>query len=473
MPVYQGEQHLAEALASVLGQRYLHLEVIVVDDGSTDRSRAIAEEVAARDPRVRVLSQPNAGQSAARNRAVEEAAGTYLTFVDADDLVTRDGLDVAVRGLERSGSDVAVMPYQRLEGDVVKRAAPWIRALHARPAQGVTVTERPDVLVHAIACAKVFRRSFWDAARLHFPPGVIYEDQILTAQAYRDAAAIDVTATMAYTWRRQETSTSQGQVTPENATARMDAADESLRLLEPLPGVREERALQLLRHNVPNSTLKLERADDAYLAVLAERVPRLVDVVPPDRYRREVPAEHRVVNALLERAAGSGPEAVAAVRRFVDAEGLQPQLFDLVPTSKGPAIDLPGRADDGLDPELYLATAAQVALRSSVRDVSVDPVTGEVVVAVRAWFPSVDPGPTTLHARLVGGRAGAAAQVTRNDDDATFTSRAGTVRRYVGSGWTLRFPRPAARRCELVLELLLERPDGLHLEGLRSHRVTV
>jgi CDP-glycerol glycerophosphotransferase len=468
VPVYQGEEHLGDALASVLGQRYRHLEVIVVDDGSTDGSRAVAEAFAARDPRVRVLSQPNAGQSAARNRAVEEATGTYLTFVDADDLVTRDGLDVAVRGLERSGSDVAVMPYQRLEGDVVKRAAPWIRALHARPALGVTVSECPDVLVHAIACSKVFRRSFWDAAGLRFPPGVIYEDQILTAQAYRDAAGIDVTSTMAYTWRRQETSTSQGQVTAENATARMDAADESLRLLEPLPAVREERALQLLRHNVPNSTLKLERADDAYLAVLAERVPRLVGAVPADRYAREVPAEHRVVNALLERAAHGDHDAV---RRFVAAEGLQPQLFDLVPTPDGPAVDLPGRLDDGLDPHLYLATAPQVALRSSVRGVRTEG--EEVAVDVRAWFPCTDPASTTLHARLVGGRAGAAARVTRNGDDATFTSRAGTERRYVGSGWTLRFPRPAGRRCELVLELVLERPDGLHLEGLRSHRVTL
>ncbi|KQP27641.1 glycosyltransferase [Aeromicrobium sp. Leaf272] len=469
MPVYQGEEHLAAALESVLGQRYRHLEVVVVDDGSTDGSRAIADEVAARDPRVVVLSQPNAGQSAARNRGVEVATGTYLTFVDADDVVTREGLDAAVRGLERSGSDLAVLPYQRLEGGTVVRPAPWIRALHARPVEGTTVSERPDVLVHAIACAKVFRRTFWDAAGLAFPPGVIYEDQILTAQAFREAAGIDVTSTMAYSWRRQTASTSQGQVTVENVTARMDAADESLRLLEPLPAVREERALQLLKHNVPNSTLKLERADDAYLEVLVQRIPRLVAAVAPDRYAREVPAQHRVMNALLDQARATGD--LAAVWRFVRAEGLQSQLFDLVPTSDGPAIDLPGRLDDDLDPVTYLATAEQVRLRTTVREVLAG--ADELVVDVRAWFPHADVAAASLTARVLTGRDTAAGEVERTDDAAAFTSRAGTVRGYPGSGWRLRFPAPATRRCELVLTLTVDGPEGLHLEGLRSHRLTL
>lgn len=465
MPVFDGEQHLAAALESLLGQRYRHLDVVVVDDGSRDASRAIAQSFAAKDARVRVLSQANAGQSAARNAGVAVATGTYLTFVDADDVVTREGIDVAVRGLERSGSDLAVMPYQRLEPDgSLKRPAPWIRALHARPAERVTLVERPDVMVNAIACAKIFRRTFWDAAGLAFPPGVIYEDQILTAHAYRDAEAIDVTREVAYSWRRMETSTSQGQVTVANVTARMDAAEESLRLLEPVPSAREERALQLLRHNVPNSTLKLERADDPYLAVLVERIPRIVAAVAPDRYRQDVPAQHRVMNALL--AAGDHD----AVWRFVRAEGLQSQLFDVVAGDDGPVLDLPGRGVDEIDPEHYRATSEQLALRTSVRDVRRE---GDaLVVDVRAWFPHADHTSARLVARVLTGRDTSAGEVERVESDAAeFVSRAGTRRRYAGSAWRLRFPLPTTDRCELLLELEIDEP--VRLEGSRSHRVAV
>jgi CDP-glycerol glycerophosphotransferase len=434
MPVFNAADHLDEALTSVRRQRHRAIEVVVVDDGSTDASRAVAQRHAAADRRVRVVAQPNAGASAARTAGIALSSGELLTFVDADDVVTRDGLAEAVRGMQDSGSDIAVMPYERLEGGRRRAAAPWIRALHSRPATGVTVSERPDVMVHAIACAKIFTRDFWDRAGLAFPPGVIYEDQILTAKAYRDARGIDITSRPAYLWRRQEASVSQGQVTVANVTARMDAADVSLEILEPLPDVRSERALQLLKHNIPNSCLKLDRTDDdGYLAVLVERVPRIVSAVPADRYRAEIPAQYRVLYALLEQAEHD------RIWRFVRAEGLQPQLHP----SDGTTVRLPGWGTDPVPPESYELTAEQTAMRSSVRDVRR---TREgVEIDVRAWFPFA--GAAELVATLDGRRM----DTDLNGDDAVFVSRAGTEHVYAGSGRTLTGPRPSDG--ELVLEL--------------------
>lgn len=463
IPVFEGGDLLDAALASVLGQRYRHLDVVVIDDGSTDGSGDVARRWAERDDRVQVMRQDNAGQSAARNAGVDLARGEYLTFVDADDLVTHDGIDVAMRGLERSGSDVAVMPYQRLEGDRMAPPAAWIRALHARPALGVTLAQRPDVLVHAIACAKIFRRDFWDASGLGFPPGVIYEDQILTAHAYRDARGIDITAETAYSWRRQESSTSQGQVTVANVTARMDAAEESLRLLEPVPEAREERVMQLLLHNVPNSALKLERADDPYLAVLVERVPRIVATVPEARRRREVPAEQRVLHALL---ANGDHEPIWA---FVRAEGLQSQLHPAGQEPDGWTLHLPGWGSDPVPPSAYALTARQLAMRSTVS--AVRRTDDGLEVDVRAWFPHVDLGSLdpVLSARVLTGRGTAPGEVSPRDDEAIFRSRAGTVRRYALSGWKVRVPAPRGVRS---VELLLDLRAGA-FEGVRSHRVNL
>jgi glycosyltransferase involved in cell wall biosynthesis len=94
IPCYNAERWLAEAIRSCLDQTVRDLEVVVVDDGSTDRSRAIAETAAAADPRVRVIHQDNQGVGAARNAGLHVATGEYVNFLDADDLLEPEKLAV-------------------------------------------------------------------------------------------------------------------------------------------------------------------------------------------------------------------------------------------------------------------------------------------------------------------------------------------------------------------------------------------
>ena len=86
MPAFNEERYVGEAIAGVLSQTHANLELIAVDDGSTDRTPQIIREYAARDPRVRYHRQPNGGQSAARNAAIGLARGRYIAYQDADDL---------------------------------------------------------------------------------------------------------------------------------------------------------------------------------------------------------------------------------------------------------------------------------------------------------------------------------------------------------------------------------------------------
>ncbi|HLU42991.1 MAG TPA: glycosyltransferase family 2 protein, partial [Microthrixaceae bacterium] len=113
VPVYRVEQYLAACLDSILEPTDAPFEVIVVDDGSPDRSARIARRYARRDRRVRVVSRPNGGLSAARMTGVEHARAPFLTFVDSDDVVDARGLLAALDRLEESEADYALLPYRQ------------------------------------------------------------------------------------------------------------------------------------------------------------------------------------------------------------------------------------------------------------------------------------------------------------------------------------------------------------------------
>lgn len=455
VPVFNGEAYLDECLTSARRQDYRRVEIVVIDDGSTDGSLDVARRHAAADSRMTVLSQANAGVGEARRAAVAVATGEFLTFLDADDSVTRGGLRAAMDVIEETGSDVSVMPYQRQEGTAIRPPAPWIRSLHARPARHTTLSERPDVLVNAVACAKIFRRTFWDATQLTFPTVLLAGDQIVTATAYRDADGIDISGVTGYTWRRQESSISQGQVTADAVHARQDAIDAVLEVLAPLPDVRAERALQYLRYNIPNSVLKLERADDAYLDALVERVPRVVEAAPADRYAREVPAQYRVLYALL---ANGDREAIW---RYVRAEGMQSEMHPSGVEPAGLTSYLPGWQNDPVPAEAYVLTAEQTALKVQVRGSHADG--ADLVLDVAAWFPNLDPAEPVLEVKTDGD----VADVEHAGEPAVFTSRMGSTRAYPGSGWTVTL-RGAARRAPKQITLTLRDGDR---EGTATAKV--
>ena len=106
IPVYNAERYLASCLDSILSQSYRNLEVIIINDGSSDYSLRVAEGYAEKDDRVRVYSFENEGPSEARNRGLSVATGDYLTFVDSDDLLTPDSLEIMITYLLKYSADM-------------------------------------------------------------------------------------------------------------------------------------------------------------------------------------------------------------------------------------------------------------------------------------------------------------------------------------------------------------------------------
>lgn len=99
VPVYNVEKYIKRCAASLFAQTYQNIEIIFVDDGSSDRSLEILRDIERTDPRVFVLSQQNAGPSAARNRGIKQATGQYIMFCDSDDTVSENWCEALVKGI--------------------------------------------------------------------------------------------------------------------------------------------------------------------------------------------------------------------------------------------------------------------------------------------------------------------------------------------------------------------------------------
>lgn len=111
IPVYNVSAYLRQCLESVINQTYPHLEIIVVNDGSTDNSLRICEEYALKDNRIRFINQENKGLSGARNTGIDDATGDYILFIDSDDWIHLDTCQLLIDNVEKTNTDVVLFSY--------------------------------------------------------------------------------------------------------------------------------------------------------------------------------------------------------------------------------------------------------------------------------------------------------------------------------------------------------------------------
>lgn len=123
VPVYNVESFLVQCLDSIINQEYKDIEIILVDDGSTDSSGIICDEYANKYPFIEVIHKKNGGLGFARNTGIELAKGEYVTFIDSDDLVGKRLLSNLVNGINKHGADTAIGGFERIdvENNVVSR----------------------------------------------------------------------------------------------------------------------------------------------------------------------------------------------------------------------------------------------------------------------------------------------------------------------------------------------------------------
>ncbi len=114
IPVYNTAEYLPKCLNSVTHQTYQNLEIIAINDGSTDNSKAILENYTQKNPRLKIITQKNQGLSAARNAGLKIASGDFVTFVDSDDLIESKMIEKMLDALKKSNADVAVCSFKEV-----------------------------------------------------------------------------------------------------------------------------------------------------------------------------------------------------------------------------------------------------------------------------------------------------------------------------------------------------------------------
>ena len=174
VPVYNVEEYLDECLDSIKRQTYKNIDVILVNDGSTDASKEICEKYCERDTRFRLISQTNQGQSVARNRGMQESTGEFIAFVDSDDVIKEDMLEQLMNQMATKNIDIVECWYTNNKQELKTKTKDNIDIVFRGDAKGALVSLCKDNVVRLNPVAKLFRRE----VIINFPflEGFIYED---------------------------------------------------------------------------------------------------------------------------------------------------------------------------------------------------------------------------------------------------------------------------------------------------------
>ncbi|MDE6402890.1 MAG: glycosyltransferase [Muribaculaceae bacterium] len=194
VPVFNCERYLCDCIESILSQHYDNLELIIIDDGSDDSSLEIAHRYARHDKRVVVVHQDNGGPSAARNHGLDIARGEYITFVDADDIIDPDYLEVLYVLCVESGADMAACGITRRFDMLGVRNEGYITIDAIGFVTDVLYQRMSDNSVSA----KLFHRDLWQGIRFR---DMRYEDLEVFPRVCLNARSVAVTTSALYFYR--------------------------------------------------------------------------------------------------------------------------------------------------------------------------------------------------------------------------------------------------------------------------------
>ena len=205
VPVYNVEQYLDACMESIVAQSYRHLEILVVDDGSTDSSGEMCDRWAERDERIRVIHQPNGGLSAARNTALDAMSGELVIMVDSDDVMHPEAAALLLETMQQHDADLAVGGYitishdEQPQWDTIDGTAPRIRCYSQQEAIHEVFYQQS--LDHS-AWARIYKAGLFDDLR--YPVGRLYEDLAIIYPLLKKCGRIVKVDQPVYAYRQRQ-----------------------------------------------------------------------------------------------------------------------------------------------------------------------------------------------------------------------------------------------------------------------------
>ena len=180
VPVYNGEKSIERCAGSILNQDYPELELILVDDGSRDRSWEIIQAIAAADHRVKAIHQENGGVSSARNRALAEASGAYVQFADVDDWLPMDATKMLVREMEAQSAELVVGDFYRVvDGNVSEKGSIEMGGALTLQQYANAMMLSPADLYYGVLWNKLYRRDIIEQYSIRMDENISYSEDLV------------------------------------------------------------------------------------------------------------------------------------------------------------------------------------------------------------------------------------------------------------------------------------------------------
>lgn len=184
VPVYNVEKYLNKCINSILNQTFEDYELILVDDGSTDNSSRICDEYAKIDDRIKVIHKINGGLSSARNMGIENSCGEYIAFIDSDDYIHPQMIEILYNNIKMYQADISICNYENVkENEAYNKIIFKDFKLIDREIKEYTnidalkELDNKNVLIFTIACNKLYKKQLFNNVR--YKEGKIHEDEFI------------------------------------------------------------------------------------------------------------------------------------------------------------------------------------------------------------------------------------------------------------------------------------------------------
>ncbi|MBK2255832.1 glycosyltransferase family 2 protein [Francisella philomiragia] len=203
IPIYNVEQFLSRCLDSVINQTYKNLEIILVNDGSSDNSLEICEDYAKKDNRIKIVNKNNGGLSSARNAGLDICKGKYISFIDSDDWVSLDYIDILYENIVDNEADISIVDF------ITKTDSNNNSNIENK--NQINCYLQPEILqkslfyeLPSIACAKLYKSELFKHNR--FTDGIIFEDEDIMYKLFAASKKVVVSKYIAYFYFQREQS---------------------------------------------------------------------------------------------------------------------------------------------------------------------------------------------------------------------------------------------------------------------------
>lgn len=203
VPVYNVEKYLKKAIESALNQSYKNLQIILVNDGSTDKSGEICDKYKEKDTRVEVIHKENGGLSDARNAGLDIATGEYIMFLDSDDFFTPNSVEIMYKEIEEKKADFIIGNYINTDPNGKKwENSIFDENIYDNFKLSITDYEKSFFIMNSGVWNKIFRKEFIDRLNLRFIKGLPAEDAIFTTYCFVNTDKVYYQKEVIYNYRQ-------------------------------------------------------------------------------------------------------------------------------------------------------------------------------------------------------------------------------------------------------------------------------